>query len=111
MSLLMPKQVIFACKPARNVRTPVVIAEECMLAGSVDLLVSPQVFRCDKASATDSAGMGARPMPAGMMALRCQQAVFVQDWRSDRQATHSLSAFELNDLPHSSQDIDVDDPA
>jgi len=70
MRLLVPEEVILACKTACNVRAPKVITEKSMLGGPVYPLMSSQIFRCDESFATDGADLSPGAMPASVVALK-----------------------------------------
>jgi hypothetical protein len=110
VSLLVPEQVVFSCETSPCKNASRAVAEERVLCRLVDLLVSFQVLECDEASTTDGTKLRLRAVPAGMVALTCQQSpnsvVFAR-----QEMTYSLSAFDRNTLPHPSQDNPLDDPA
>lgn len=103
--------MIFSCKSARAVNASRVITKKGMLGRPVDPLVSSQIFRCDESFATNGAHLSSGPMPASVVALKVSAGYFYPYLVVERQATYSLSDFELKVLPQSWQDREVDDPA
>lgn len=56
------------------------VAKERMLRRPMDLLVPPQILRCNEGFTTDSANLGFGTVPAGVVAFHMLASLPSQSW-------------------------------